>query len=117
MQKFINDVTGQVNIRTSAKLLSLGSAVLTNTNGKQYQVATIELTTANAEVKQVTAIVHKGNIDRANEQGGFKVGDSYLTVIAPGDERGPIVTLSHLQAGERLSVEDFSFEMSEAIVS
>lgn len=104
-----NEVTGKNNIITSSKLISLGSAEMTNTNGTKYRIATVEITTQQGEVKQVTAMVYDGNIKKANETGGFVAGDVYLTTIAPGDERGPIVTLSHLQAGERLSADDFDF--------
>jgi hypothetical protein len=112
MRKFLNEFTNEVNIAVESEFLSMGSAILENKNGTQYRIATIKLVTEQGEEKTVTAMCYEKNV----QKGSFVKGEKYLTTIAPGDERGPIVLLAPLSIGERLAAEDFTFvDVKEAV--
>lgn len=111
MKKYVNEYTGEVNIQTEAEFISMSKEPMKNSNEKNYKVATVKIVTENGEEKQVSAIVHEGNY--AHEDANFKPGNKYLANIAPGDERGSILSLSHLPANERVSDEDFDFSEVE----
>jgi len=114
MRKFKNTVTGEINIATVSEFVSISSTSQKNVNGTSYRVATVKIDTPNKGKQTVSAIVFEANVDLANKAGGFTPGDSYLTTISPGDDRGPLVNLSHLQGAGRL--ENNSFDFSEVIL-
>lgn len=101
----VDPVRNQKTANFAAKLLSISSQVLelNNDNKTPYRVATIEFTTATGELKRSTALVYEKNF-----QYGMPVGDTYqaTVTITPG-QLNPLVTVSHLAAGERATFDDF----------
>jgi hypothetical protein len=115
MKQFINDYTRETNIATTGEFVAMGTKVLKNKNEKEYRLATVKLETNNG-VKTVTVMCYEANIDAESPTGGFLIGENYLVTIAPGDERGPIAVLAPLTQGERLSVDDFTFEEINEVI-
>lgn len=106
MFKFTVDPSrGQKTANFPAKLLSISSNILNlkNDNQTEYRVASIEFTGADGEIKKVTAIVYEKNF-----QYGMTVGDVYqATVTITVGQPNPLITVSHLAAGERATFDDF----------
>lgn len=106
MFKFTVDPTrNQKTANFPAKLLSISSNTLNlkNDNQTEYRVASIEFTAADGEIKKVTAIVYEKNF-----QYGMTVGDTYqATVTITAGQANPLITVSHLAAGERATFDDF----------
>lgn len=105
MKKVLNLTTGVEEMQFGGKLVSISDTVLTNTNGKEYKVATIDFEAADGSQKRCTALVYAGNYSH-----GLKIGETYLATATPTDQ-GVIVKLSHLTYnGERATADMFGFE-------
>ena len=106
-----NETTNQNEKVFQAELVSISSKVLENANGTKYRVATISLVNAKSEKIEVSAIVYEKNyIDESTGEARMTIGESYRATAAPGDHRGPIVTVSHLTSAARATADLFGFE-------
>ena len=105
MKKVINKTTGVEEVQFGGKLVSISEQVLTNVNGKNYKVGTIDFEAADSTQKRCTALIYEGNYSH-----GLKVGETYLATATP-TEQGVIVKLSHLTYnGDRATGDMFGFE-------
>jgi hypothetical protein len=104
MKKVINKTTGVEEVQFGGKLVSISDTALTNTNGKEYKVATIDFDAVDGSKKRCTALVYAGNYNH-----GLTVGETYLATATPTPQ-GVIVKLSHLTYnGDRATSEMFGF--------
>ena len=108
MRKVVNETTGIEEMQFGGRLLSVSEKVLTNVNGKNYKVGTIEFKDIAEKQQRCTALVYEGNY-----KNGIKVGETYLCTATPTDQ-GVIVKMSHLTYnGDRASADMFGFEVVE----
>lgn len=103
----INQVTGNLQVTTEAKLIQIAENPQANVNGTLYYPCTIEFVTKLAEVKTVPALMYAENYKY-----GVEVGKSYLCTVTKTD-RGHLFTLSHLPARDMTTDEDFGFDEVE----
>ncbi len=106
-RKITNAETGQINLQTACELLSISPTEMENVNGTKYFPATVKIVDQQGQVQEVTAIVYRANFDY-----GIETGKEYLLTIAPGDERGPLLHMSHLSPrviGKRATADMFDF--------
>ena len=91
--KSINPKTNkeQLQAQFSAKLLSISEREFSNSNDKNYKVATIEFADVNSEIQRTSCLIYEGNYKH-----GMTIGQSYLATATKTDQ-GPIIQLSHLQ--------------------
>lgn len=88
-----------------AKLVDVSDNLLENVNGTAFVNCTIEFENAQGDTVRKGAIIYKKNLDH-----GMSIGNIYLaTVRITGDERGPLVTVSHLTSAVRATADDFGF--------
>lgn len=103
-----NSVTGQLETSFQAKLVAVSDRVVENTNGTQFRIGTCELPGG----KQVSCRIYEKNYSY-----GMNPGTSYLTKATQyADANGELhvdVTMSHLTAATRASIDDFAFAGSE----
>ncbi len=94
-------------------LISVGSNLLTNSNGKEYAVATIEFVSANTGLPvQRSARIYKANLDK-----GMEVGQTYqATATVYGDNQVDVTVAPFAMGGNRATIEDFTFTEVEAPV-
>lgn len=107
-----NEKTQTVELVTGAKLVSISQNPLTNKNKTVYYLCNVEIIDMKGQEQTITAVLYQGNLDRANEQGGMKVGEMYsLTIVPPtSKEQGPLVKLSHLASSAgRATADMFDF--------
>lgn len=106
MFKFTVDPSrGQKTANFPAKVISISKNVLKlkNDNETPYRVATIQFTSNEGEIKTVTAIIYEKNF-----QYGMTEGETYqATVTITAGQPNPLITVSHLNAGERATFDDF----------
>lgn len=112
-EKKVNPSTGETYHETTldSKLISVNADAPTeNVNKTVYYNAVIEFTNAEGQPTRSRALIYKKNWDY-----GMTVGETYLTTvrITPGDERGPLITVSHLTGSAKASASDFGFNLSE----
>jgi hypothetical protein len=107
-----NQVTGQLETSFQSKLVSLSERVVENTNGTQFRIATCELPNG----KQVSCRIYEKNFSY-----GMSVGTSYLTKATQyADANGEIqvdITMSHLTAATRASLDDLGFAGETEVVA
>lgn len=113
-EKQVNPVTKEVYYEATldSKLVSVNTEVpQENKNGTVYYNAVIEFVNAEGEKTKSRAMIYD-----ANWKYGMNIGESYLTTvrITPGDERGPLITVSHLTGSAKATASDFGFSLSEA---
>ena len=98
-----NEVTNQLELTFQGKLISIGENVLSNTNGTEFRVASVEL--PNGKVKSCR--IYEKNFDK-----GMTIGVSYrCTATQWKDAAGDVqvdILMSHLTQAERATLDDFS---------
>lgn len=100
-----NDNSKYKEAQFQSKLVAVSDSLLENVNGTPFANCTIEFENAQGQVVRKGAIVYKKNLDY-----GMSVGETYLTTVRiTGDERGPLVTVSHLTSAARATTDDFGF--------
>jgi len=109
MRKVKNETTGQIELRFNAKLLSISDTTLTNTNGKNYKVATVEFADKDGVIQKTSAIVYEGNYKK-----GMKIGETYMTTARQADDN-VYLQISHLVGtGDLATLDMFDFGAEEA---
>ena len=88
------------------KLLSLSESELTNINGKNYKVGTIEFVNAQGELVERSCQIYEGNYSK-----GMSIGSTYRATAKRGDDGQRYIQLSHLPMSGNASVEDFPDEL------
>jgi hypothetical protein len=102
MKQVENDSNGNARYQFGGKLLSFGDTVLTNKNGKNFRVGTIEFADANGELQKVSAMCHEGNYNHLSlGTKGMQINKEYLctaTITELDGKPSVIVNISHLDA-------------------
>lgn len=107
-RKVFNSQTGETDLQTSCILLSHAAEPMQNVNGTLFYPATVKIVDANGEEQIVSAIIYAKNFDY-----GVEVGKEYVLTVSKGDERGPILHMSHLSPlpmAKRATKDMFDFE-------
>lgn len=100
-----NDNSKYKEAQFQSKLVDVSDNVLENVNGTLFVNCTIEFENAQGNTVRKGAIIYKKNLDH-----GMSVGNTYLTTVRiTGDERGPLVSVSHLTNAARATEDDFGF--------
>jgi hypothetical protein len=110
-EKF-NNYSNVTELVTSAELISISEEPRTNTNGTVYYPCTVKIIDMKGKEQTITAIIYQGNLDRANDEGGMKIGKLYsLTIVPPtSQDQLPLVKLSHLASSAgRATMDMFDF--------
>lgn len=109
-EKF-NNYSNVNELVTSAELISISEEPRTNTNGTVYYPCTVKIIDMKGKEQTITAIMYQGNLDRANDEGGMKIGKLYsLTIVPPtSQDQLPLVKLSHLNSAGRATMDMFDF--------
>lgn len=95
-KKVENPVTGKIDIQFLAKLTTeLSETTLSNSNGKNYKLVTVEFMNDEGEIITSSASVYEGNYDRP--EANFKVGSEYLCTANIQEDGTAYLQLSHLQ--------------------
>lgn len=114
-----NDTNGNKRFQFGATLLSLGKTVLTNTNGKNYRVGSVEFADKNGEVRQASCMIYEGNYAHESLKGeDLEVGTEYLataTLTTYQDKPSVIIQLSHLPATAPRAEADWFAEEAETV--
>ena len=101
-----NSVTGQLEAKFNAKLVSIGENFLTNSNKVKYKVGMIEFTNSKGDLVQRNARIYEKNLSY-----GMPVGQSYLCTVSKYiDGAGATqydIKCSHLQGAQRATSDDF----------
>lgn len=112
MKKVINPVTKQVEFQIEAKMVTpLSETTLTNKNGKNYKLTTIEFADKNGEVQRASAVIYEGNYSK-----GVKVGEAYLATARKADDGKIYLQMSHLPASAGFATSDMFEAFDEAPV-
>jgi hypothetical protein len=95
-----------------AKVTSLGPVNQENSNGTEYAVGSVQMTTAHGELKEVSAICYKKNVEK-----GITVGETYICNVAVTKDRPnePIISISPLTSAVRATADDFGFVFADAL--
>ena len=105
MKFSINPVNGNQEANFSAKLISMSETTLSNSNNKNYKIATIEFKDINNETQRISAFIYEGNYKY-----GMTIGESYLATASQVND-SVIVRLSHLVSNaNRPNADMFGFE-------
>jgi hypothetical protein len=97
-------VEGRYEANLTAKLLSISNQTFKNVNETEYRIAVIEV-----EGKSINAIMYEKNF-----QYGVENGKSYACRASFDSTTGSkdvLITVSHLVAGERVTIDDLGFEL------
>ena len=101
-----NPVTGNPTAQFQAKLVSeLSEKVLTNSNGKNYRICTVEFENSKGDIQQSSASIYEGNYSK-----GVTVGKTYLTQVSIVDSKA-YLQMSHLENAARATADAFGFEV------
>lgn len=118
MKTKINEVTGNVDVTFSAKLLSISPDMLVNVNDKGYRPCSLEFKDKNGKTQKASGIMYEKNFEH-----GVEIGQNYLATAAKTSQ-GVLITVSHLAGSIDRPTEDmFNFnqetisETSKAIES
>jgi len=108
-----SEVTGNLEASFNGKLLSVSETVLNlNNDAKtEYRIATIQIDGSKGS-KNVTAIMYESNFKH-----GVEKGNSYLCKAVYDESRADksvLITISHLVAGDRATIEDFGIPKVES---
>ena len=104
MRKIKNSLTGKEEMQFTGKLLSISEKVLSNSNGKNYKVVSIEFPDVNGEVQVASGIIYEGNY-----KNGVEVGKSYLCTASEANGQA-YIHMSHLTGGaDRPTLDMFGF--------
>lgn len=103
-----NEKTGLQETNFPGKLISISEKVLTNVNGTQYHVGTIEFINAKGQEQRINGFMYQKNYSH-----GVTVGNSYLCTATHNPQVGVLVTISHLEgSGVRPDAQMFGFTNS-----
>jgi hypothetical protein len=108
----VNQRTKNPFIMITGILQNVGSKVLYNVNNTPYRIATIKVTDKRGNTKAISGFMFETNYKLGIER-GMAVGDPLLTRVENTGRANPIVTVSHLIAGERVDVNAFNWETGE----
>lgn len=112
MKKIVNPTTGAIEFQIEAKMVTpLSEVTLTNKNGKNYKLTTIEFADKNGEVQRASAAIYEGNYSK-----GVKVGEAYLATARKADDGKIYLQMSHLPAGAGFATADMFDSFDEAPV-
>jgi hypothetical protein len=114
----LNEETGNMEAPFSAELVSISSEPSgeTSTNEIPFYSATVKFENAAGQIKTTSALVMQGNVDRADEEGGFVKGQSYLCkAIKDNSRKGVLLVLSHLSPTIGASDDDFGIGEEEVV--
>lgn len=101
-----NELTDKLQTQFSAKLINVSTNILKNVNGTEYRLANIEFTDAEGKVQRISAMIYESNFKQ-----GVKNGEYYLTTATYDEEKGVLVTVSHLIGnGIRATADMFNFK-------
>ena len=107
-----NEVTNQLELTFQGKLVSIGENVLSNSNGTEYRVGSVEL--PNGKVKSCR--IYEKNFEK-----GMASGVSYrCTATQYQDASGATlvdIQMSHLTQAERATLDDFGVEATVNVAS
>jgi len=102
-----NPTTGTPQAQFPATLKSVGTTVLTNTNGKNYKVVSVEFENANGTKQLAAAAIYEGNYSK-----GIEVGKTYLTTVSIVEGKAWL-QMSHLENAAQATADDFGFDLTE----
>lgn len=107
-----NAERGQFEGQFKARVTSLGPVNQVNTNGTEYAVGSVQFTTAHGELKEVSAICYRKNVEK-----GITVGETYVCNVAVTEARPnePIISISPLTTAVRATADDFGFDFEAAL--
>jgi len=107
-----NSELNQFEGQFKATVTSLGEAVQTNVNGKEYVVGAVKFTNNKGEVVERSAICYMKNLEK-----GISVGNEYLCNVTITEARPtePIISISPLTSAVRATASDFDFNFAEAL--
>ena len=110
MKKIVNPTTGAVEFQIEAKMVSpLSETTLTNKNGKNYKLVTVEFADVNSVVQRASAAIYEGNYSK-----GVKQGETYLCTARKADDGRIYLQMSHLLAGAGFATSDMFEAFDEA---
>jgi hypothetical protein len=107
-----SEQTGDLQASFPGKLISISEKALTNVNGTNYKIATINFENSQGAKENVSAFVYEGNYSKTDDAGNalMVVGGEYnctVTLPAASPDK-PIITVSHLPAsGQRATASAF----------
>jgi hypothetical protein len=112
MKKVFNETTGKYDVQFQGKLISVASDenVMENINGTQYRPCTIQFKDAKGADRTASGIIYEKNFEK-----GMSVGTTYLCTASEGDERGAIISVSHLTQSARVENEAFDFSAPKVV--
>lgn len=118
MKRIEDSQNGQARFQFGGKVISdLSETTLTNTNGKEYKVVTVEFTSVHGEIKQAGAAIYAGNYNHPDcvAAGGIKKNQTYLctATIVPMEDgsKRAYIQMSHLLfTGGYADADDFAYE-------
>lgn len=116
MKRIDNDSNGNPRFQLGVELVSMGDTVLTNTNGKNYIVATVKFTDVKQRIQTVSAIVYEGNY--AHKDANFQVGSKYLAtaVVTKRDGKPSVIMqMSHLVYNGEVATADMFEEVEDSV--
>jgi len=104
MRKVKNTITGKEEFQFTGKMLSISNNVLTNSNGKEYKVVSIEFKDVNGVTQKASGIIYEGNYKH-----GVEVGKEYLCTASESNGQA-YIHMSHLSgAADRPTLDMFGF--------
>lgn len=107
-----NEVTGLMQANFTAKLISISNSTKTNTNGKEYRVASIKFVDANDVEQTISALMYEKNYSK-----GVEVNNEYLATVTIMPDNQPLVTVSHLQGAERATINMFGIAVETPVTA
>lgn len=106
------DSNGNPRLGFNGKLLSMSKNTLTNINGKNYKVCTIEFADKTGKIQKSSAFCFEGNY-----QYGMEIDEEYLCTATLLGGADIIINVSHLTAmGDRPTADMFDF-VGEAVTA
>ena len=108
----LNPTSGAFEAQFQAKLISLGTTVMTNKNGTEYVVGSIQFPNSDGQLVTRSAICYKANADK-----GLVIGETYIsTAVMTADQpTTPLLLISPLTGAVRATSEDFGDITFEAL--
>lgn len=108
MQKNFNSEYNTGTVSFQGKLLSLGTTVLENKNGKPYVVGSVQFTNQHGELKTVSAICYEANVEKMVEGETYTCNAIFTEGIA-----NPLIVVSPIMQAERATADDFGTSFEE----
>lgn len=102
-----NEVTGQNEFQFEGKIVSIGDTVLENSNGKEYQVGTIEFQDVKGRTQRASAIYYSNQIPYLKTDEGDV--NTYRAV--PSNKAGEILITATLAGASRATTDMFDVSL------